>query len=175
MWCSSRDSYRCEPFEDGQDQWRGTAIAGRIPGWPDYALGLGTPSVAICQIESASTDLSPVLPSYPRFPSPLSGHFGQLRLVTPAWGLSPHSDWPDANFLPLGQLSGSPDMPLETLRAHACVVRTCQVGRLVIASCTRCYLLQIRCCLPDADDPTQSTRSAVGANAVVWMARWILS
>jgi hypothetical protein len=43
----------------------------QVPGhdsvWPDLALGLDAPEVAICQSQSASTDLGPVLPSHPHF------------------------------------------------------------------------------------------------------------
>lgn len=46
-------------------QWRGVTM---IQGWPDLALGLDTPAVAICQTPSVSADLELVLPSYPRLP-----------------------------------------------------------------------------------------------------------
>jgi hypothetical protein len=43
----------------------------QVPGhdsvWPDLALGLDAPEVAICQSQSASTDLGPVLSWHPHF------------------------------------------------------------------------------------------------------------
>lgn len=59
-----------------------------IQEWPDLALGLGMPSVAICQTRSASTDLGPVLPSFPHFPSMSQAIFISSACHPPSEGAS---------------------------------------------------------------------------------------
>ena len=70
-WSPAR-SCRREWHRDASRSTQAEPMARRqVPGhdsvWPDLALGLDAPAVAICQSQSASTDLGPVLSSHPHF------------------------------------------------------------------------------------------------------------
>lgn len=90
-----------------------------IQWWPDVSLGLGNPSVAICQTPSASTDSDPVLSSFPRIPSYSQAIFMSSARLTPSEGA-----YLPAPLACLGldaaqsrptRLSGEPDIPTRQL------------------------------------------------------------
>lgn len=76
----ARGASRCS---DGEPMAR-RDVLGMIQGWPDLALGLGSPAVAICQntVGIGRFGAGPAI--IPTSPAHLSAHFRQLRLPPPA-------------------------------------------------------------------------------------------
>lgn len=134
------------PRGASRSRWAEPMARRQVPGhdsvWPDLARGLDAPALAICQRRSASTDLGPVLPSYPRSPSTSQAIFisspCHLSLKVPISPLPPS--------LPLAHLEFCCPVPdlLASVGSRHRQPRRDRQGMLAVGACQACS--QKPCC-----------------------------